>query len=301
MGGDLDGLAAALANVDGQDLTVGRRFWKMSGSGNDFVVFDSRGAAKEPLEQPATIQALSARGTGVGADGVVFVAPATQPGAAVAMRYYNADGSRASFCGNATLCVTRLAHDLGLSPSGSLSLETDAGVITTHMSLAGPEIDLPAVTEAMPEAPLALAPGERRIGFAQAGVPHVVVLCEDVGTVELDVRGAALRHARWRPEGANANFVSRHDGEWFMRTFERGVEGETLACGTGAIATAILLALWSEAGRTTTLRTRSGRPLRVQLGRTGSEWHPTLAGEGRIVFEGELGEWAIASDARPIF
>ena len=280
---------------------MGRRFWKMSGSGNDFVVFDSRGAASEPLEQPASIQALSARGTGVGADGVVFVSTATQPGAAVAMRYYNADGSRATFGGNATLCVTRLAHDLGLSPSGALALETDAGVITTHMSLAGPEIDLPAVTEVMPGAPLALAPGERRIGFAQVGVPHVVVLCEDVGAVELGVRGAELRHAPWRPEGANANFVSRHGGDWSMRTFERGVEGETLACGTGAIATAILLALWNEAGWTTTLRTRSGRPLRVQLRKSGAEWHPTLAGEGRIVFEAELSEWAIGSDSRPIF
>lgn len=279
---------------------MGRRFWKMSGSGNDFVVFDSRGTASEPLEEPSTIRALSARGTGVGADGVVFVTSGTQPGAAVAMRYYNADGSRATFCGNATLCVTRLAHDLGLSPSGSLALETDAGVISTGMSLAGPEIELPPATEVVADAPLAMAAGERRIGFALAAVPHVVVLCEDVEAVDLTVRGAELRHAPWRPEGANANFVSRRGGEWSMRTFERGVEGETLACGTGAIATAILLATWNEAGRTTTLRTRSGRSLRVQLRKSATGWHPALAGEGRIVFEGELGEWAVGSDAKPI-
>jgi diaminopimelate epimerase len=173
-------------------------------------------------------------------------------------------------------------------------------VIRTHWSLAGPEIDLPAVTEVVPDAPLALRGGERRVGFAQAGVPHVVVLCDDVDAVQLGVRGAELRHAPWRAEGANANFVSRRDGEWSMRTFERGVEGETLACGTGAIATAILLAVWNEAGRTTAIRTRSGRALRVLLRKSGAEWQPTLAGEGRIVFEGELGEWAIGSDARPI-
>lgn len=269
---------------------MGRAFWKMSGSGNDFVVFDARSARADPLEHRGAIQALSARGTGVGADGVVFVAPAALPGAAVAMRYYNADGSRATFCGNATLCVTRLAHDLGLSPGGALALETDAGVIATRLGAGGPEIDLPAVSEVVQAAPLALAAGERRIGFALVGVPHLVVLCDDVENVEVQVRGLALRHSPWRPEGANANFVSRRDEGWAIRTFERGVEAETLACGTGAIATAILLAAWQEAGSSTTLGTRSGRPLRVSLRREGSKWHPTLAGEGRIVFTGELAE-----------
>ena len=291
MGGDLDGLAAAMAHAHGQDLTMGRRFWKMSGSGNDFVVFDSRSATAEPLERPEAIQALSARGTGVGADGVVFVAPAALSGAAVAMRYYNADGSRASFCGNATLCVTRLAHDLGLSPRGNLALQTDAGVIATRMGAEGPEIDLPAVTEVMDNVPLGLLGGESRIGFALAGVPHLVVLCDDVAEVDLGARGAELRHGSWRPGGVNANFVSRRRDGWVMRTFERGVEGETLACGTGAVATAIVLAMWKETGDATTLATRSGRELRVTLRQEGSKWLPTLAGEGRIVFEGDLAEW----------
>ena len=292
MGGDLDGLAAALAHAHGQDLAVGRRFWKMSGSGNDFVVFDVRNMAAEPLESPEAIQALSARGTGVGADGVVFVAPAALSGAAVAMRYYNADGSRASFCGNATLCVTRLAHDLGLSPSGTLPLQTDAGLIATRMTAEGPEIDLPAVTEVVESVPLGLVGGERRMGFALAGVPHLVVLCDDVNAVDLNTRGGELRRSPWRANGVNANFVSRRGGGWAMRTFERGVEGETLACGTGAIATAILLASWNEAGEVTALATRSGRQLRVTLRRDGSKWLPTLAGEGRIVFEGDLAEWS---------
>ncbi len=291
MGGDLDGVAAALAHAHGQDLRMGRRFWKMSGSGNDFVVFDSRSGTAEPLERAEAIQALSARGTGVGADGVVFIATAALSGAAVAMRYYNADGTRASFCGNATLCVARLGHDLGLSPQGKLALQTDAGVIATRMGADGPEIDLPAVTEVMDNVPLGLLGGERRMGFAHAGVPHLVVLCDDVNKVNLDARGAELRHAPWRAGGANANFVSRRGDGWAMRTFERGVEGETLACGTGAVATAIVLASWKETGDATTLATRSGRELRVTLRREGSKSLPTLAGEGRIVFEGDLAEW----------
>ena len=119
--GDLDGLAAAVAHAHGQDLIVGRRFWKMSGSGNDFVVFDSRGSAAgaEPLERPEVIRALCARGTGVGADGVVFVAKPGRAEATLAMRYYNSDGSRGAFCGNATLCVATLARgELGLARNG---------------------------------------------------------------------------------------------------------------------------------------------------------------------------------------
>ncbi|MDQ2766788.1 MAG: diaminopimelate epimerase, partial [Gemmatimonadota bacterium] len=94
-----------------------RTFWKMSGSGNDFVVFDSRkyGEDPDPLERPSAIETLCARGTGVGADGVVFVGKPSRPEAALAMRYYNADGSRVDFCGNATLCVTRLSVELGVS------------------------------------------------------------------------------------------------------------------------------------------------------------------------------------------
>lgn len=271
---------------------MGRRFWKMTGSGNDFVVFDSRATQAEPLERPDAIQALSGRGTGVGSDGVVFLCPAMLPDAAVAMRYYNSDGSRATFCGNATLCVTRLVHDLGLSPSGVLALETDAGIIATRMGEGGPEIDLPPVTEIVEDVPLSLAAGERRIGFARSGVPHLVVLCENVDAVDVLTRGMELRHAPWRPGGANANFVSRRGEGWAMRTFERGVEGETLACGTGAIAAAILLASWKAAGEATSLETRSGRSLRVTLRRMGSKWHPTLAGEGRIVYTGELAEWS---------
>lgn len=273
---------------------MGRRFWKMSGSGNDFVVFDSRALKTEPLERPDAIQTLSARGTGVGADGVVFVAPATLEGAVVAMRYYNSDGSRATFCGNATLCVTRLAHELGLSPDGALALQTDVGVVPTRMSSAGPEIELPPAREIMESVELPLAAGERRLGFALAGVPHLVVLCDDVDAVPLAERGAELRCAPWRADGANVNFVSRRGEGWAIRTYERGVEGETLACGTGAIATTILLATWKAAGATTSLVTRSGRTLRVSLPESGTMGRPTLSGEGRIVYVGELAEWSEA-------
>lgn len=264
----------------------------MSGSGNDFVVFDVRGeeagAAEE--ERPEVIQSLCARGTGVGADGVVFVARAATPSALLAMRYYNSDGSRA-FCGNATLCVTRLARELGVAHTRDLLLETDNGVVPAREGQLGPEIDLPAVREVSEQvSEISTIPGERRIGFALVGVPHLVVRCDDVAKVHVQDRGAELRHSGYRADGANVNFVSERNGSWSMRTYERGVEHETLACGSGAIASAILLNRWNEAAERTSFRTRSGRTLTVRLAPEGESLRPTLAGEGRIVFTGELAE-----------
>ncbi|MDQ2930536.1 MAG: diaminopimelate epimerase [Gemmatimonadota bacterium] len=285
-------MAAAVEDDHREDLIVGRKFWKMSGSGNDFVVFDSRGrgASRDPLERPEAIETLCARGTGVGADGVVFVADAGLPGATLAMRYYNSDGSRGAFCGNATLCVTRLSLELGLSPGSGLVLEADSGLIPARNREWGPEIDLSAVTAVEAAVTLATAPGETRIGFAMVGVPHLVVRCDDVETVPVAERGRALRNSGYHPDGANVNFASVQNGAWSIRTFERGVEAETLACGSGAVATAVLLATWKESGDSTSLTTRSGRPLRVRLRRDGASWMPTLAGEGCIVFTGELAE-----------
>lgn len=265
-----------------------RAFWKMSGSGNDFVVFDRLGGAEPGLLQPAFVAAVCARGTGVGADGLVVLEPS--PSAAARLRYVNADGSEA-FCGNATLCATRLLVELGAGAAAGLEVETDAGLVRARMREGRPEIDLPAVREVREGAGLGREEGESRIGFAVVGVPHLVVLCADSDAVDLDRRGRALRREPSLPGGANVNFVSRAaDGRWRMRTFERGVEGETLACGSGAVSCAVLLATWGLAGDDTVLRTRSGLDLRVALRRAGNGWSPSLGGEGRIVFRGALAE-----------
>jgi len=233
------------------------------------------------------VQRLSAHGTGVGADGLVLLA--AERGLDFRMIYYNADGSRASMCGNAALCCTRLATELGGGSPRELRLATDSGVIAGRMVGGRPAIDLAPVSDVRAQAPVACARGESRIGFASAGVPHLTVLVDVVDQADVAVRGRALRHA---PEvgaaGANANFVSRDAKGWSMRTYERGVEAETLACGTGAVASAILIESWGLASEPIDLRTRSGRTLTVSLKRTESAWLPTLAGEGRIVYEGRL-------------
>jgi diaminopimelate epimerase len=138
---------------------------------------------------------------------------------------------------------------------------------------------------------MAVSSGESRIGYAIAGVPHLTILVRDLEHADVNGRGRALRAAsEIGPDGANANFVSNEGASWAMRTYERGVEAETLACGTGAVASAILIQSWGLGTAPIDLRTRSGKTLSVKLERDGERWLPTLAGEGRIVFRGELVE-----------
>jgi len=271
-------------------IPAGRPFYKMSGSGNDFVVVDARSEPPGRLAEAGEIQRVCARGTGVGADGIVFLEPSRE--AAVRLTYLNSDGSRAEFCGNATLCTTRLSAELGIGSADGLLIETDSGLVSARIGQWGPEIDLQPVNEVRLEAGLPLAKNERKMGYAVVGVPHLVALCDDVETVDVVGRGRPLRHDPSLPKGANANFVSpgSNGSAWRLRTYERGVEAETLACGSGAVATAILLTAWGHASGPVELETRSGRVLRVRLSRSGELWDPTLIGEGRVVFKGTLSE-----------
>lgn len=271
-------------------LPAGRTFYKMSGSGNDFVMVDAISHAFQDLMAAERVQALCARGTGIGADGLVLLERSWA--ADFRMVYLNSDGSRADLCGNAALCSVRLAVELGIMPVGECHVETDSGVLSGRLLPTGPEIDLQPVGEVKQQLPFRRGDGERWIGYAVAGVPHLVVRVDDVDGVDVIGRGRPLRYDSSLAQGANVNFVAPDgSGGWRIRTYERGVEGETLACGTGAVATAILLHVNGDAGLESNLVTRSGRTLAVRLEeRTLSGWHPTLAGEARIVFQGILGE-----------
>lgn len=269
--------------------TYGREFYKMSGSGNDFVFFDARREPAGALARAETIRHLCARGTGIGADGVVALEPSGI--AALRMVYYNSDGSRASLCGNAALCTTRLAVELGAADPAGFAIETDAGVLGARIRDGMPEVDLQAVRDLTPawDATTGRTAGEEWMGFARVGVPHLVVAVDDLERTDVSGRGRQLRHDPRLADGANVNFIApASSGGWRVRTFERGVEGETLACGTGAVACAAVLAARELAGPETVLLTRSGRPLRVRL--AGADGLAALAGEGRIVFRGLLGE-----------
>jgi diaminopimelate epimerase len=279
-----------LTDLPGQAmLPTGRTFFKMSGSGNDFVMVDAMREPPGNLGHAQTVQAVCARATGIGADGIVFLEPSDV--ADYRMTYLNSDGSRADLCGNASLCSARLATELGIVRTPEFRFETDAGVLCARHLPDGPEVDFRPVSDVRNGLPFRLAPGERWIGFALVGVPHLVIRVDDVAAVDVVGRGRPLRHDASLAQGANVNFVAP-DGlsGWLIRTYERGVEDETLACGTGAVATAILLAEAGEATDPVSLATRSGRVLRVRLRRSADGWRPSLSGEARLVFEGRFGE-----------
>ncbi len=286
----MEGPAAAAHGLVRPHL-IGLPVYKMTGSGNDFVMVDAR--VSTPADwTPEDMQAVCARGTGIGADGIVFVGPGSHAGAA-RMIYYNADGSHAAMCGNAALCSTTLAAHLGLGTPDGMDLETDAGTYRSRAALAGraelhlAPVDAPAAVPA-----LGLVAGERQAVLSRVGVPHLIVLVDDVEQVALQERGRALRFdAALAPEGANINFIAHNqNGGWRMRTYERGIEGETLACGTGAVGAGCAIEEWGLGRLPIDIQSRGGRILGVratktQNGRYDDVW---LAGEGRMVFRGVI-------------
>jgi diaminopimelate epimerase len=269
---------------------AGREFVKMSGSGNDFVMVDARRKPPGELADPKVIGRLCARATGIGADGIVFLEPSDK--ADVKLTYLNSDGSLADLCGNATLCTTRLAVRLGAANPEALSIETGAGIIRARILESGqPEIDLAEVADASATAQgIPPVGAEQRVGFVRPGIPHLVIQVPDVAQVDVVGRGRALRFHETLKDGANVNFVAGSGTDWMIRTYERGVEGETLACGTGAVGSAILVATWTGTKGPVRLRTKSGRTLQVRLEKTAAGWLPSLSGDAQIVFDGRFAE-----------
>ena len=275
---------------------VGTTIYKMTGSGNDFVMVDGRHTT--PAEWSVDdIRAVCARGTGVGADGLVFVGPGSAPPDpdVVRMIYFNSDGSRAAMCGNAALCSTRLAVRLGLANPQHMILETDAATYESRCMPDGEraELHLAAVRTPAPVRGLAIAPGERKVALGTVGVPHLVVLVDDVEGIDVVTRGRLLRSdPALGPAGANVNFISStpRAAEWRMRTYERGVEDETLACGTGAVTAACALADWGLAKLPITFWTRGGQPLEIRARKTSEGLYDDvwLGGEARLVVRGVI-------------
>ena len=278
--------------TEGQSvISRGRPFYKMSGSGNDFVFFDVSSESAGNLESVEAIKRLCARGTGIGADGVVFLQP--ESASELTIRYHNSDGSLGELCGNATLCSMRLASELGMATANEVSINTDAGIIRARMADGLPEIDLAPVTEVRLEVPeIPMLERESALGFARAGVPHIVIIDQDAKSADIMGRGSRIRRDPSLHDGANVNFLTGTGSDWSIRTYERGVEGETLACGTGAVASGILLSEWGRAPGPVRLQTRSGRTLEVRVRRDKNGWHPSLRGPAEIVFEGRLADFS---------
>ncbi|TFG50517.1 MAG: diaminopimelate epimerase [Gemmatimonadales bacterium] len=270
----------------------GTVFYKMSGSGNDFVMLDGRHSSPE-VWSAERIRAVCDRRLGVGADGLVIVTPDGR--GVVRMDFWNCDGSRADMCGNAALCATGLATFLDLGGGAPLRLATGVGIFPVETrpgpgelaALALPDFRLP-----QPVPGLSASHGHEVLGLAVVGVPHRVLSAADLASGALMEVGRQLRSdPALGPAGANVNFVSRSGaaGAWCLRTYERGVEGETLACGTGAVAAAASLISLGRAKSPVEVITRSGRSLHITATLSGGHAKQVLlSGEGRLVFTGVL-------------
>lgn len=286
-------------SVDRREAAVsGEVFFKLTGSGNDFVMVDGRttSAAEWPAER---IRAICDRRDGVGADGLVILTP--EGAGEVRMTFFNNDGSEAPMCGNAALCSTRLAAYLEITEPAGMTLVTGAGSFRTRCVGEGhlAELNLPD-TDVPGETSIPVASGEGWVRLGRVGVPHLVVLTDDVDAVDIPLRGRELRfHPGAGDGGANANFFSRissntsggtskvDEATWSLRTYERGVEAETLACGTGTVAAALAIAAQGIDQLPLRFRSTGGRLLSVNAtigaGRATDIW---LCGEGRLVARG---------------
>jgi diaminopimelate epimerase len=263
-------------------------FYKMHGSGNDFVLVDNR-LIRLPVERMAEwAKRICRRAFGIGADGLIFLDLAREQGLDYVWHFYNADGSRAEMCGNGSRCAAFLAHSLGMAPAEHV-LGTDAGPIRARVLADLSQVRVQLTPAHGLKTGIEIASekgGPLSLHFVNTGVPHAVVVTDDVGTIDVQGLGRELRfHPHFAPAGTNVNFIQVIDGEHILlRTYERGVEGETYACGTGAAASAKVTHALGLTAAHVHVTTSGGEHLEIAV-EGGTIF---LQGNATLVFKGEL-------------
>jgi diaminopimelate epimerase len=263
------------------------RFTKMNGAGNDFVMIDNR--AGDVQLTPEQIARICDRHRGVGADGILLIEK-PQNGADFRMRYYNADGGEAEMCGNGARCFARFANKVA-NAAEKISFETPAGVIGAQLQGELVRLNMSDPTDLKLNMRLQVDGEEAVVHYINSGVPHVVVPVSRVDVVHVRERGAAIRqHKNFSPKGANVNFLEKRDKRKIaIRTYERGVENETLACGTGVVASALIFATTEKIDGPIRVLVRGGSELEVDFDKIDNSFkNVTLTGPAEFVFEGEI-------------
>lgn len=264
-------------------------FYKMSASGNDFIMIDNRHGVVDRLfpDVPFFVEKVCRRRLSVGADGLILIEQSAT--ADFSWRFYNADGSEADMCGNGGRCAARFAYLNGIAGE-RMAFQTLAGVMKAEIRDAQVKLQLTTPTDLRLDYPVALERKEIFVSSVNTGVPHVIVLTDDIEHAPVEELGRTLRyHKAFSPQGTNVDFVTVIDRETVkVRTYERGVEGETLACGTGAVAASVVLKEKGLTGSAVGLWTRGGEVLRVSVG---DEVY--LEGDARVVYVGQLWKEAV--------
>ena len=270
------------------------RFFKMNGAGNDFIIVDNRDLSLTKELDGDTIAALCDRHRGIGADGLLAVEPA-QKGADFRFRYYNADGGEAEMCGNGARCFGRFTAHLGEIVLKKVTFETIAGTLAAEMVGDDVRIAMSEPKDLRLNTEVKISGHDAALHFINTGVPHVVSFLNTPEALEeFDVynNGNAIRnHAGFSPAGTNVNFAAvLAEDHISIRTYERGVEDETLACGTGMVASALVHHLLTGAPSPIKVDVEGGDTLEIGFEKSGEQTfkNVTLTGPADFVYEGEI-------------
>ena len=267
-------------------------FWKMNGSGNDFIIIDNRDGKVPETDMSTLVRGACRRRESVGADGMIFIVNSKKYD--FAWRFFNADGGEAEMCGNGSRCAARFASLNGIAGS-SMTFETLAGPISAEVRGRIVKVLMPVPSGLRRDIDLAMKSGSISIDFINTGVPHAVVHVKDLEAHPVFEEGREIRyHSMFSPAGTNANFISVRNPNYIeVRTYERGVEDETLACGTGLVAAALAAAQRGLVESPVEVLVQSGETLRVYFENQNGFWQEIyLEGKVKIIYHGFLFEEA---------
>ncbi len=275
-------------------------FYKMSGSGNDFIVIDNRNnIIDENIDENDLsnfVAKVCRRKMSVGADGMILVENTDH--ADFKWRFFNSDGSVAEMCGNGARCVARFAYLNDIAGS-NMSFETLAGLVQAEVIEERVKVKMTDPLDLKIDDTVKLKNGLVSISSINTGVPHVVIVRDRIDDIDIVKTGREIRyHDRFSPAGTNVNFVCHiKDNTIAIRTYERGVEDETLACGTGAAASAIVMAHKMNLDAPLSILTRSGGYLNIFFKeKEGRYYDIYLEGDARIIYKAQLWEDAWRDD-----
>ncbi|MBF0494464.1 MAG: diaminopimelate epimerase [Candidatus Omnitrophica bacterium] len=261
-------------------------FVKAEASGNDFIIINARDKRirNRRIDYKKVAADLCRRHYSVGADGILVLEPSKK--ADFKMRIINSDGSEASMCGNGMRCSALYASRSGWGDE--LAVETGAGILYVTVKDGLIKVKMTTPADICPEVTLKIGRKMFKVGYVNTGVPHAVVPVKNIDTYPVRKMGRVIRnHSYFAPRGTNVDFVEKKDRKILIRTYERGVEDETLSCGTGNVAAAVMMGVWGEASSPVAMTTKSGEITKVYFGiKDGKVKEAYLEGRANIIFEG---------------
>ena len=263
------------------------KFTKAVATGNDFIIVDDR-RGEIGAKLSAVAKKMCDRKWAVGADGLLAIEQSKK--ADFKMRIFNSDGSEAEMCGNGSRCIALYASREKIA-ANNMTIETIAGILGASVAGDVVKVKLTEPKDIKWNFCLMINKCPYKVNFVDTGVPHVVHFVDDLENIDVKNIGSHIRHhGEFSPEGTNADFVKLVDKHSIkIRTYERGVEDETLACGTGAVASAIISAETEKMSSPVTVETRSGEKVRVYFEMVNGDFkNVCLEGKAKLVYEGEF-------------